>query len=160
MLGVAATAVLLCALPSVAAAQSPEVNTFADDLTPAGCTAAHCTLRERVAEETGSDPIQLQAGTYELTLGPLILDSFMQIEGVGARETTIDGNLLSRIGHVTTSAGVTFSQLTVTGGNANTEENLDQGHGGAFRVGFDADLILIDTTLTGNVALEHRWGDL
>jgi CSLREA domain-containing protein len=152
MLGVAAAVVLACA-PSVAVAQQlPEVNTFDDDAEPPGCTEAHCTLRERINATEDVQTIQLQAGTYVLAQGPLNLDSFVIIDGVGARETTIDAEGTSRIAHLTNNATATVSKLTVTGGNANTQLNSAVGNGGAFRVETESELRLIETTLTGNVA--------
>jgi CSLREA domain-containing protein len=129
------------------------VNTFADDGTPAGCTPAHCTLRERVDEASMADVIVLQAGTYELTRGePLALDAVLAILGAGARATTIDANGLSRIGYVAENAVATIGDVTITGGDADASDEPNVGEGGAFFVDGSSVLVLTQAALTGNVA--------
>ncbi len=164
----ALVALAVLAAPGAASAQGqvPDVNVFTDEATQPGCTVDHCTLRERVDEALTADTITLEAGTYELTQGePLNLDRAMQIEGAGARSTTIDAGGTSQVGHVDDEALVTVVGVTVTGGDADAGDNPSMGNGGAFRVEPSAGLILAQTTLTGNRASAtggavSNWGDL
>ena len=129
------------------------MSVFTDELTQPGCTVDHCTLRERVETADDDDAITLGAGTYELTAGePLELDQdLLEFEGAGVDLTTIDANDTSRVG--TVEAGeARFTDVTVTGGNADIGDNDAPGQGGAFRVQPLGLLRLTRTNLVDNEA--------
>jgi hypothetical protein len=101
-------ALSLLAGPLAAAVYTP---TRYDDPAPNGCLPADCSLREAViaanADEESNDTIRLSAGRYELTragageddglTGDLDLVGDVELEGPGARMTTIDANGLDRV---------------------------------------------------------------
>lgn len=132
------------------------VVTRYDDPSPDGCASGDCSLREavRAANATaGSDRILLSAGTYRLeqpagddtaTTGDLdVLDS-LEVRGVGAGMTTVDGGGLDRAFDVDgDTTRLLLAQLTVRGGSANI--------GGAVSVGPDAELVLEECEVRDNV---------
>ncbi|MEV6774012.1 hypothetical protein AB0N05_35800 [Nocardia sp. NPDC051030] len=126
-----------------------------------------CTLRAAVqaANVRPGSTIVLPPGHYTLTvppnilntMGPLIdpttgdldITSDTVITGAGQDETVIDGNHLDRV--MLTTAHVSISNLTVTGGNAAQHEIpfYDTGGGGIANSG---KLKLDHVTVTGNAA--------
>ena len=130
-----------------------DVSVFTDELTQPGCTVDHCTLRERVETADDDDEIILEAGTYELTAGePLELDQgLLEFEGAGVDLTTIDANDTSRVATVE-DGEARFTDVTITGGNADAGDNAVPGQGGAFRVQPLALLRLTVTNLVDNEA--------
>jgi hypothetical protein len=123
------------------------VNTFQDLAAPvAGLTS----LREAIAEAanlSGDDVIDLPAGTYNLTLGPLtIADSsgMVTIESVGGT-ATINAGGKSRVFEIAQGTDVTMQGLAVTNGMLS---NLDDiGGAGVFDAGR---LKLTDCMFTAN----------
>ncbi|MEO6343766.1 MAG: right-handed parallel beta-helix repeat-containing protein [Dokdonella sp.] len=71
------------------------VVTRLDDPMPGGCLTDDCSLREAALAAnandafTGTDTIQLAAGTYTLTGGPLTPDSGLSLVGAGATQTHV-----------------------------------------------------------------------
>lgn len=71
------------------------VVTRLDDPLPNGCTAGDCSLREAALAANANDPfagtdtIQLSAGTYTLTRGPLAPDEGLSLAGAGATQTHV-----------------------------------------------------------------------
>ena len=77
-----------------------------------------------------------------LTGGELLLDKNLTIRGPNAAGLTVSGNNSSRVFNVAAKATVVISDLTITGGRANSG-------GGVYNLG---DLTLSNVTLTGNTA--------
>ncbi|HEX5617052.1 MAG TPA: choice-of-anchor Q domain-containing protein [Solirubrobacteraceae bacterium] len=119
-----------------------------------GVCNADCSLREAIAAAGDGDVVVLGTGTYNLTLGQLLLDDEFTIDGTGARSTTIRGDDINRIAHVTGN-GVTLTDLTVTRGRAGPTASPDAGAGGAFNVGAAGELRLIGVALKSNTAYLH-----
>ncbi len=155
--------VVLIAPPSVFAS-GIIVNTFADELIAGD---GDCSLREAVINAnsdmdltggdcvagSGADTIQLQAGTYVLTLpaggndpksGDLDLASELTIIGMGATNTTVDASGVND--RAFEIAGIaTISNLTVTGGSNDVK-------GGGILVLDGAQLVLDYSHVRGNVS--------
>jgi CSLREA domain-containing protein len=149
---VAAAALLVCASPSIAAAQEIAVTTT-EDGGDGNCDDGTCTLRDAVTEAGARDDhptVVLKAETYALTQGQLVLAGRFTIEGAGSRETEIDSNGEGRVGYVAPDAEVTVSGLTVTDGVARGDE--DDTLGGGFRVAAGAELELSRAMVTDNFA--------
>jgi CSLREA domain-containing protein len=142
----------LLVMPDFARGENITVNT-PDDHAVGACQPApgDCTLREAVTAAGAGDVVVLGTGTYNLTLGQLQLDDGFSIDGTGARSTTIRGDDLNRIGHVTGNP-VTLTDLTVTRGRAGPTASPDAGAGGAFNVAAAGQLSLERVALMGNNA--------
>lgn len=119
-----------------------------DDPDPDGCTPTDCSLREAVIASNASpgvDTILLSAGGYALTragsgedlsaTGDLDLLGGVVINGVGAADTTVDGQQIDRVFHILATASVDISGFTVRGGR--TVDSLGAGTdgGGMFNEG-------------------------
>lgn len=172
---------LLLATPAMLSAQSViQVNSTADALADDG----QCTLREAViAANTdlpsggtagecpagdGDDRIAVPAGTYALTIagadedagetGDLDAIGTLIIEGVGARQTIIDGNGIDRVLDVRPDGHqVTLEHLTVRGGRAPNGQSDPAGgdsgqDGGGLRLGSASTLTLASVVVTDNRA--------
>ena len=142
-----AAASLGSASSSAAAVITP---TRFDDPTPDGCEMDDCSLREAIIQanaSAGPDEIVLAAGTYRLTItgspedlaasGDLdITRETLSITGAGKTSTVIDAGedevLNERVLHIGQfetgdPPNVSVSQLTITGGWANTSPELNGG---------------------------------
>ena len=144
-------------------------SVFTDDATANG----NCTLREAIiAANTdaardqcpagaGSDIIQLQAGTYTLSLaagdntaatGDLdVVNGGLTIVGAGAGPTAIDGGGIDRVLHLAATGpaiSVTIRDLTIRGGAAGANDG-----GGILSEGA-ATLTVSDAVISGNSADE------
>lgn len=123
------------------AAATITVNTQLDELS---ATDGHCSLREAVtaantdtasgsaagecAAGSGTDTIQVPAGTYKLTIlgafdnsnlsGDIDINSNLTIVGAGAATTKIDAAGLDRAFDIEVNRSVTLQGLTITGGRA------------------------------------------
>ena len=167
-------------LTMLLAAQSPasssgSVATITPSVTTDDATAnGNCTLREAIIAAntdavrdqcpagSGSDTIQLQAGTYTLSLGPAgdnaaatgdldVVNGGLTIVGAGAGATAIDGGGIDRVLHLAASGGaisVTIRDLTIRGGAAGANDG-----GGILSEGA-ATLTLSDAVISGNAADE------
>lgn len=149
------------------------VVTRLDDPVPNGCLPNDCSLREAV-EASNDSPTSIitfdptAEGTIELTRGTLEITTYVTIRGIGEERTIVDANALSRgftVRHTAATSdewgcyGV-FSDLTVTGGNAN--------NGGGIQVTDDCNLALDGvivrnnhaTGMGGGIAKEGETGEL
>jgi hypothetical protein len=177
-----AAGVVALVAPGLASAAQFNVTTTSDHAPDqTGCTAADCTLREALAAGAAAsgvvDAINVPAGHYVLQMGQLTVLGD-NIIGAGARTTVIDGNNASRV--LTTSAPAAggpaptaqLLNVTVTGGNAGTGQagggvavptgvlqvlnssivGNTAGSGGGIAVGGSAALVMIGSTVSGNVA--------
>ena len=130
---------------------------FSDD--NGTCDVGDCSLREAIIAANGNgqaDTITLGAGTYHLTLTSGTSDAdygdlditgsdALTITGVGPGLTIIDANGIDRVFEIHSGAGpVVISGVTIISGTVT-------GNGGGI-YDDDADLILINTVVSGNVA--------
>src|SRR5262245_45199492 len=111
-----------------------------------------CTLREAVEVGGSADAVILGASRYELTMGQLVFSDGPDIDGAGARSTTIDANGISRVGFIPTGS-TTLTDVAVTGGVAPGGAAQADNAGGAFYVDSAGDLSLIGVAVRGNDAL-------
>jgi CSLREA domain-containing protein len=111
--------------PAVAATIT--VNTTDDELNSDG----NCSLREAIqaantdtavdacSAGSGADTINVPVGTYNLTLGQLVIQDSVTISGAGAAATVIDAGGASRVVNVSTGGApgtVAFSGITLQNG--------------------------------------------
>ena len=86
-----------------------------------------CTLREAMDFDAEGEIVDLPAGTYDLTEGPLPAGGSRFLRGAGARTTTITSTNRSRV--VVVNAGnVTITGVTISDGN------VPEGEGGGIHV--------------------------
>lgn len=114
-----------------------------------------CSLRAAIQEANAtasSDTIILPAGTYVLTItgqledaaaqGDLDILNDLTLQGAGADTTIVDARKIDRVFHITATAQVTLTGLTIQNGS-------DNGYlGGGIRA--NGALTLIDARLTAN----------
>jgi hypothetical protein len=148
---------LLAALATAAPARAATftVSGVADGA--GSCDGTACTtLRAALAaasKAAGPDTISLPDPgrlPYQVTAGPLPVDSEVTITGSSAATVTIQGGGKSRIFNVTTASKVAISHVTVKGGAATS---TDDGNGGNILVGQGANLTLDHVRVTGGTAL-------
>jgi|GEM_PF-759288 len=114
------------------------VSTF-DDENDGDFSEGDLSLREAIAISNSNDTIgfaeDLSGGTILLSLGELSIDKSLTINGLGSDRLTVDANNSSRVFNLNdgteTKIDVTIDGLTITGGNASTEE-LGNFGGGIF----------------------------
>ena len=133
------------------------------------------SLREAIANANSGDTItfssNLSGGTINLTLGDLVVDRSLNIQGLGANALTIDagrdaGNSNVRVfkiddGDDSTQVDVNLSGLTITGGDAgqffgSNAANIENADGGGI---FNAENLTLDRSrVTDNFALADGGG--
>jgi hypothetical protein len=101
---------VLVAATAPAAGAAPAVTTGADSGTG--------SLRAAIAGASPGDTISVPALTVTLSSGELAINKNLTITGAGARATTIDANLASRIFHLTATSTLNLTDLTLTKGRA------------------------------------------
>lgn len=141
-----------------------------DDLAGAGCPVGSCSLRKALAAANPGDIIQFSVnGIINLSMGELVVDRRLTINGPGASQLTVSANNASRVFNVSpanTADGVTIKNLTVRDGTANLggglqllggEVTLDgltvrnnTGTAGAGGIHVETQLTLRNSTLTSN----------
>jgi CSLREA domain-containing protein len=124
-----------------------------------------CTLRAAIQEAnalSGTDTINVPAGTFTLTRagfddtalnGDLDINSHLIIMGASQATTIINGNSLDRVFHVTGLFKVSFSNLTIQGGNI-----TQTGMGGAGIANLSGNIQLTRVTLRNNSSIEAGGG--
>lgn len=150
------------------------VDTTVDDNTVNG----NCTLREAIIAAntdttvdtcpagTGDDTIDLPAGTYTLSIpgtgedasatGDLDIAGNLEISGVDAASTIIDGGALDRVFHVVGAHTVTLSDVTIQNGQTQgTSYNLQ---GGGILNATGASLTLNNSVVQSNLAISDGGG--
>ena len=165
-------AVLVAAVPTVAADAATTIipSVFVDDATNNG----NCTLREAIIAAntdatrdlcpagSGHDTVQLQTGTYTLSVGPDgddasangdldVVDDDLTIAGTGAGGSIIDGGGIDGVFHLSPSGpdiSVVIRALTVRGGDAGAFD------GGGILSEAEATLTVSDAVISGNSAQE------
>jgi len=175
-LGIGAAATLALVVPAAAGAATVSPTMVADQ----NLAGNGCSLREAVISTNGNasvlgcsavgaygdDTIVLAAGTYTLSLGPTGEDAAAggDLDIVDAetpaqtRETaivaqagalvTIDANGVDRVFDSDPGNRLVFRGLTIRGGDISSSDG-----GGIQSVGAQADVVVIDSTITDNSAL-------
>ncbi len=135
-----------------------------------GVCDADCSLREAIitANTTpGPQIIMLGPGTHDLSIagtdenlsltGDLDITDGVTITAADPALTIIDGNQLDRVFHVSdNTTGVTFSNITVTGGLVTGPTPGDNISGGGILTGPSSETTIDSCILTGNQA--GYWG--
>jgi CSLREA domain-containing protein len=143
---------------SVANAASTFVVDTTDDVVGDCDVEGECSLRAAVtaANAESGATVSVPAGTDSLTRGQLRLTRPMSIQGAastpGPTATTIDAGGSSRVFDVA-SQGVSISGVVITGGDVRANKKNDS-TGGGIRVGRGSALTLVDSTVTGNKAVD------
>ena len=125
-------ALVLSALFTGTARAALTVNTTTDSNAPGGCEggAGDCSLRQAIAKASPGDTVNVPSGTYSLSLGNLGISQALNIEGAGARSTSVVASGSPHIFVVGSADPVTISGLTISAGHV-TGTGSDFQHGGA-----------------------------
>ncbi len=108
------------------------------------------SLRQAIAGAHNGDTIEFAvAGTISLSTGELLVDKSITISGPGAASLTVDGNLASRVFHVSGGVTAAIAGLTITNGTGWADELTNTG-GGIYND--HATLALDNCTVSGNYA--------
>jgi hypothetical protein len=164
-----ATCVLIAACPQLAAFMWPPppltslaspgtaVTRF-DDPGGAGACPADCSLRQALASIATGGTVTLPPGTYVLTQGALALGWDVEIDGAGARTTTIVQTGRHRV--IEVDAGtITITNVTITGGSEGlASSDRNPGVGGGIWIDLPGSLTLIGATVSGNHADQSGGG--
>jgi hypothetical protein len=129
-----ATALVVSALCASSASAAVTVNTTTDSNAPGGCAGApgDCSLHQAIAAAAPGETVVVPAGTYPLTLGGLTITQAANVQGAGARATSVivDGGTSANAFVVASPDQVTISGMTISAGHV-TGEQTDFLHGGA-----------------------------
>jgi CSLREA domain-containing protein len=147
---------LLCALPSMAAAQGGiRVVTTTIDHPPDGCDATDCTLREAIADNTVTE-IHLPQDGYNLE-DPLLITRPLKIRGIDDELATITANSETedRVITIGPEISVQLFRLRIAGGNEEDPPGgfPDEGLGGGIYVPVSSSLIVTDSEIVSNRAV-------
>jgi hypothetical protein len=108
------------------------------------------SLRQAIAGSHNGDTIEFAvAGIISLSTGELLVDKSITISGPGAASMTVDGNLASRVFHVSSGVTAAIAGLTITNGTGWADELANTG-GGIYND--HATLALDSCTVSGNYA--------
>lgn len=108
------------------------------------------SLRQAIAGAHNGDTIEFAvAGTISLSTGELLVDKSLTISGPGAASLIIDGNLATRVFHVSSGVTATIAGLTITNGTGWADELTNTG-GGIYND--HATLAIDKCTVSGNYA--------
>ena len=144
-----AACIVLALIAATALADTYTVGTTADASGACNPTTSPCSLRQVIAHIHSHpfppDTIIVPAGTYTLTLGQLLINDSMTIEGAGANRTVIEqtpvadrSTMGDRVFDIEAVSGgltptVSLSGVEVSGGDANADNPVDQFFGGDIR---------------------------
>lgn len=148
------------------------------DTKDGACSVGDCSLREAVAEPSCTlidFSLDLVGETIGLTLGEIVIDRSLKIKGFGADALAVSGNDLSRIFYTAPGTTVTISGLTLKNGTGFGTAPLGGGAiasrgpitldrvlvtnnssgatGGAIAFRHPSGQVLINSTVTNNVAI-------
>ena len=144
-------------LPSVGQATTITVNTSSDAPIPAGCSLrealvlinngggppAGCSIVGTFGSNDEVDFALSPQSIIALQQGELTITSTVSINGPGADQLTIDGNLQSGIFYINGAEGASIEGLTLTGG-------LSPYAGGALSIYDSPNVSISNSTITGN----------
>lgn len=112
------------------------------------------TLRYAINYTTNGATINfapnLSGTTILLTNGELFITNNLTIVGLGPNNLAVDGNVASRVFHISSNIVVSISGLTITNGLASDSSSGGPNGGGIFND--DATLIVSNCTVSGNSA--------
>jgi CSLREA domain-containing protein len=165
-----ANLMLMAVYAPIARAATISVTTTDDENNVDG----DCSLREAVRAAnlnqavdacpagSGADTISLPAGNYVLTIagasedlaltGDLDITASATITGAGPGSTTIDGNGLDRVFHITGSSAVQISNVTIRGGSTS-----GQAGSGILVYDVSSALTLTNSRVTNNLGYAGLW---
>ena len=130
-------------------------------------SGSNCSLRQAIASANDNtaygdcknglssltDTIDIPAGTYDLSVGQLLISSNMNLVGAGARSTILNGGNGQRVFEITGASEVEIGGVTIQGGTETESSGTDNaGVGGGIWLDSNSSLILRDSTITGNEA--------
>ncbi len=157
VLAVAVAALALIG-PAAASAATFTVNTTSDVTESGGCTTnPTCSLRDALSAAALSsdeeDTVVVPAGTYPLSLGPIIVSGGnIVLRGAGARQTIVQGDGANRVLEVTATEP-TIEGLTIRGGNASMASSGSFiGDGGGILLNSEGSVTLRGLAVLGNTA--------
>lgn len=113
------------------------------------CTDGDCSLRDALATAVAGDSISIPSGTYVLTLGELVVDRNLTLDGA-TPAPVLDGNAASRVLQLSGDSSLTLDNIVVTNGSA-----VD---GGGITILGGGQLTLIAVEITGNSASGNGGG--
>lgn len=135
-------AVTLTTLMPVVHAATLTVTTLTDE-NDHRCDDGDCSLRDAIEIATPDDTITFGVtGTITLTLGPVVIDKNLTLNGPGAGQLTVSGNNVNRVFYISNTASVNLLGITIANGRAN-----DFG-GGIYNAG---SLNVSDSTFVNNL---------
>jgi hypothetical protein len=138
------------------------------------------SLRQAIALAPAGDrvlfDISLKGQTITLTIGELVIDKSLDIEGLGAASLTVSGGGSNRVFDIAnSSASVRNAGLTITGGRADTGGGIysagmvtinacsisgnSTGNGDGGGIVNSGTMTLTNSSITGNVAGTDSWSD-
>ena len=113
------------------------------------------SLRSALADAVGGETVVVPPGTYALTLGELLIDQAITLDGAGPGATIVDAQGNSRVFRVSvlgaTPPPVTVADMTVTGGAVFGFTVADASGGGILNQ--SSALTLSNSVVTGNQAV-------
>ena len=140
------------ALFASSASAAVTVNTTTDSNAPGGCAGApgDCSLHQAVAVASPGETVIVPAGTYPISLGGLTITQAQNIQGAGARATSVivDGGTSAHAFVVASPEQVTISGMTISSGHV-VGEGIDFLHGGAVANLSGSVLSLVGVAVTG-----------
>lgn len=108
------------------------------------------SLRQAIVDAHNGDTIDFGvAGTISLSTGELLVDKSITISGPGAARLAVDGNLASRVFHVSSGVTAAIARLTITNGTGWADDLSNTG-GGVYND--HATLTLDSCTVSGSYA--------
>jgi CSLREA domain-containing protein len=112
---------------SAARAATSSVTTPVDS-DDGSCLSSLCSLRDAIKYSAPGNTVAVPRGMYALSLGDLVIDHSVSINGAGARTTVVSGQNRFRVFTIT-NGDVSLSGLEVTGGNAGSATRTGVGGG-------------------------------
>jgi hypothetical protein len=126
------TLVALALMPGSAFA-AITVNTTSDSGGLGGCIGApgDCSIRQAIEAASPGETVIVPSGSYTVSAGPLSIAQSLNVQGAGARTTSVTGTGVPKNVFVVDSpAGTTISGLTISAGHV-TGTEIAFLHGGA-----------------------------
>ncbi len=140
------------ALFASSASAAVTVNTTTDSNALGGCAGApgDCSLRQAITIAAPGETVVVPAGTYPLSLGDLTITQAADIQGAGARATSVvvNGGTSRHAFSVASPDQVTISGMTISAGHV-TGEGIFFLHGGAVLNQSGSVLSLVGVAVSG-----------
>ncbi len=123
--------------------------TTAVDESDGSCLDGDCSLRDALATAVSGDTILIPSGDYVLTLGQLLVDRDLTLDGA-TPAPVIDGNATSRVLEISGIVSMTLKNVLLTNGS-----DVD---GGGVAILGGGQLTIIDSEIRGNSASGNGGG--